>query len=66
MHIAPPHQQDKVKPDSEYDTPPGDIGLPETILRSTGPMTWSQTRAHQLAQSIRAAWTKAVQYVQAK
>ena len=69
MHIAPPHQQDEVKPDSgdsEYNTPPGDIGLLKPISNSTVPMTQNQTRAHQLAQSLRTVQTKAVQYVQAK
>ena len=69
MYIAPPHQQDEVKPDSshaEYDTLPGDLGLPKPISSSTGPVTQSQMRAYQLAQSLRAAWTKAVQYVQGK
>ena len=67
MHIAHPHQQDEIEPesgDSEYDTPLGDIGLPEPIPSSTGPMTWSQIRAHRLAQSIWEAWTKIVKYVQ--
>ena len=49
MHIAHPHPQDKIEPDSgdsEYDTPLGDMGLPEPTPSSTGPMTQSQTRAH--------------------
>ena len=69
MHIAHPHKQDKIEPDSgdsEYDTQPGDIGLPEPILSSAGPMTQSQTSAHWLALSIWEAGTKAVQYVQVK
>ena len=55
MHVAPPHQQAKIEPDSndsEYDTPPGDVWLPGPISSSTGPVTQSQMRAHQLAQSI--------------
>ena len=69
MHIAHHHKQDETESesdDSEYDTPPGDIGLPNTILGRTGPVTWSQTRACQLVQSIWEAWTKAIQYVQVK
>ena len=69
MHIAHPHKQDKTESesdDSEYDTPPGDIGLANLILARTGPVTWSQARVHQQAQSIWEAWTKAVQYVQVK
>ena len=49
MHIAHPYKQDEIEPDSgdsEYDTPPGDIGLPAPIPSSTNPMNWSQTRAH--------------------
>ena len=69
IHIAPPHKQDEVKCDSidsEYDTPPEDMGLPKPISSNTGPLTQSQTRAHQLVQNLRAALTKAVQTVQAK
>ena len=49
MHIEHSHKQDEIEPDkgdSEYDTPPGDIGLPAAILSSTRPMTQIQTRAH--------------------
>ena len=69
MHIAPPHQQDEIEPDSgdsEYDTPAGDVGLPGPIPSSTGSMTQSQMRACQLAQSIQESWTKAFQYVHVK
>ena len=63
------HKQDETKSesgDSEYNTPPGDIGLPNPIQSRSGPMTWSQTRAHQLAQSTWEVWTKAIQYVHIK
>ena len=69
MHIVPPHRWDEMQSeseDSEYDTPPGDAGLPESTLSTTGPMTQSETRACQLAQSIQDAQTKAVQYIQCK
>ena len=69
MHLAHPHKQDKTgseSDDSAYDTPPVYIGLPAQILSKMGPMTWSHTRAHQFSQSIWAAWTKAIQYVQHK
>ena len=51
MHTAQPHKQDETGPDSG-NTPPGDKGLPEPTPSSTGPVTWSQTRAHWLVQCI--------------
>ena len=39
--------------DSQYDTPPGDEGIPEPTLSTTGPVTKSQAKAHQLAMTIR-------------
>ena len=69
MHIAPPHQQEGVQSgsvDSDYDTLLGDNGLSKQTLSATRPVTQSQTRAHQLAQSIQDAWTKVVQYIQWK
>ena len=69
MHIGHPQKQDKTESesdDSEYDTPPGDIGIPYPILSRSGPMTGSQPMAWQLAQSIWKMWTKAIQYVQHK
>ena len=66
MHIAHSHKQNKTESesdDSDYDTPSGDIGLPDPILSKMGPLTQSQTRACQLAQSIWEAWTKAIKYV---
>ena len=49
MHIAPPHQQDKMEldsGDSEFDTPPEDVGLPGPIPSSTEPITQSEMRIH--------------------
>ena len=69
MHIMPPYRQVEMQSESEgseYDTSPGDEGLPRSMPRMTGPVTQSQTRAHQLAQSIQDAWTKAIQYIQHK
>ena len=63
MHIAHPQKQDETESesgDSEYNTPLGDIGLPNPLLSRTGPMTQSQARAHHLAQGIWEAWTKAI------
>ena len=68
MHIVHADKQDERESeldDSEYDTPE-DIGLPDPIPSKMGPVTQSQTRAHQLSQSLQEAWTKAVQYVQHK
>ena len=39
--------------DSEYDTPLRDAGLPKSTLSTAGPVTRSQTRTQQLAQSYR-------------
>ena len=69
MHIAHTQTQDETESesdDSEYDTPPGDIGLPRPILSRLGYMTQNQTRAYQLALCIWKMWTKAIQYVQQK
>ena len=69
MHIAPPHQQESIEYelyDSNLDTLPGDVGLSELTLITTGLVMWNQTRAFQLAQSIQDAWTKAAQYIQLK
>ena len=69
MNIVHPHKQDKTKSepdDSKYDTPPWHIGLSDPVPHGTGPVTWSQTRAHQLAQSIWETWTKAIHYIQHK
>ena len=69
MHIVHPHKQDETESesgDSEYDTPPGDIGIPNPMLSGTGPMTQSHTRAHHLAQSIWEARTQAIQFAQVK
>ena len=69
MHNVPPHGWDETQSeseDSEYDTPPGDAGLPKSTSSTTRPVIWSQTRACQLAQSIQDTWTIAVQYVQCK
>ena len=66
MHIEHPNKQDETESesdDSEYNTPPGDIDLPDQILSRMGPVTWNQTRAPQLAQSITETWAKAIQYV---
>ena len=68
MHIAHPHKQDETESesdDSEYDTS-GDIVLPDPIQSRMGPMTWSQARACQLAQSIWEVWNKAIQCIQHK
>ena len=67
MHIAPCYQQERIQSeseDSDYNPLPGHVRLSELTLSTTGPVTWSQTKAHQLAQSIQDAWPKAVQYVQ--
>ena len=69
MHIAPPHQKERVQSGSEEsncNTLPGDDELYKQTLSTTGPVMWSQTKAHQLAQSIQDTWTKVVQYVQWK
>ena len=43
MHIAPPYCEEGMKSeseDSDYDTPPGYVGLSEPNLRTTGPVIW--------------------------
>ena len=69
MHIVPLHWGDEIQSetkDSEYITPPGDKKSPGSMRSTIGPVTRSQTQAHQLAQSMQDTWTKAVQYVQHK
>ena len=61
-HIMPHHRWDEMQSESE----PGDEGSSGSMPSTTGPVTQSQTRAHQLAQSIQDAWIKAVQYTQCK
>ena len=66
-HISPDRWDEihSESEDSEYDTQWGDEGLSgSTVPSITGPVTQSQTRAHQLAQGIQDAWTKAIQYIQ--
>ena len=67
MYVAQLHKQEEVQTESEgseYNTPIGDEQLSDVPLSTVGPMMQIQTRAHQLAQSIQDAWTKAITILQ--